>query len=141
MSIAEFFESGEMKEHQGAFRNLVMIARADGVISDAERTLLDRMAKYLDMTQEHIDEIMTDPEKYPIYPPHTVQDRRERMVDLVRMATADGDFDPMELKVLTTCAIGLGYVEEDIPTMIGRIQFFLEEGLDRNGVIEAMISE
>jgi hypothetical protein len=57
------------------------------------------------------------------------------------MAMADGDFDPRELKVLTQCAIGLGYEEADIPGMISRIQFFLEEGLDRNGVIEAMISE
>ena len=30
MSIVVFFESGVMKEHQWAFRTLVMIGRADG---------------------------------------------------------------------------------------------------------------
>ena len=141
MSIAEFFESGAMKEHQGAFRNLVMIARADGVVSESEQAMLNRMASRLDVTEEHIEEILENPAKFPIYPPHTVQDRRERMVDLVRMAMADGEFDEQELRVLTRCSIGLGYNEEEVAQMVNRIRFHLMEGLERDEVIEAMLSE
>jgi uncharacterized tellurite resistance protein B-like protein len=141
MSIAELFESGAMKEHQGAYRNLVMIARADGVVTDAEQAMLTRMAGRLDVTDEHIEEILANPAKFPIYPPHTIQDRRERLVDLVRMAMADGEFEEQELKVLTRCSIGLGYNEEEVPQLVNRIHFHLLEGLERGEVIEAMLSE
>ncbi|NND93239.1 MAG: TerB family tellurite resistance protein [Flavobacteriales bacterium] len=141
MSIAEFFESGEMKEHQGAFRNLVMIARADGIISDTERSILERMGTYLDITQEQINEIMENPNEFPVYPPYSSRDRRERMVDLVRMAIADGEFDSKEIHVLSSCAIGLGYSEKDIPSMVNRIRFYLNKGYDRDAVIEAMLTE
>lgn len=141
MSIAELFESGAMKEHQGAFRNLVMIARADGVVTATEQAMLTRMARRLDVSDEHIEEILANPEEFPIYSPHTIQDRRERIVDLVRMAMADGEFDVEELSVLTRCSIGLGYDEEEVPQLVNRIRFHLMEGLERDEVIEAMIIE
>lgn len=141
MSIAEIFESGARKEQQGAFRNLVLIARADGEISPAEQLMLDRMATYLDLDKEHVESIMANPDKFPIYPPNNLQDRRERMVDLVRMVMVDGEFDAHELEVITHCAIGLGYMEEEVPKMVNRLRFHLDGGLDRDEVIEIMLAE
>jgi uncharacterized tellurite resistance protein B-like protein len=141
MSILDLFESGEMKEHKGAFRNLVMIARADGVISEQEEAMLKRMAKRLDLRDDQVEDILKNPTAYPMHPPVNIQERRERMVDLVRMVMVDGEIDSREMSTLQRCAIGLGYHESDIPFMVNRIHHYIREGLDRNGVIEAMLSE
>jgi len=141
MSIADFFESGEMKEHKGAFRNLVMIARADGVVSAAEEKMLERMARRLDLSEDQVNEILAHPEQYPIMPPHNTQERRERMVDLVRMLMADGEFDAHEMEVLVQCAVGLGYESDEVPHMVNRIRYYLNEGLNRDAVIDAMLAE
>jgi tellurite resistance protein len=141
MSIAELFESGARKEQQGAFRNLVLVARADGEISPAEQLILNRMATYLDIDPAHVESIMANPDKFPICPPNNIQDRRERMVDLVRMVMADGEFDAHELEVLSHCAIGLGYIESDVTKMVNSIRFHLDAGLDRDDVIEVMLAD
>lgn len=141
MSIADLYESGEMKEHKGAFRNLVMIARADGQISESERNILNKMATYLGLSEEQVQDILNNPETYPMNPPASLEDRRERMVDLVRMVMADGEIDIREMVVMERCAIGLGYHDQDIPFMVNRIQHYISRGMDRNGVIEAMLSE
>jgi uncharacterized tellurite resistance protein B-like protein len=141
MSIANLFESGEMKEHKGAFRNLVMIARADGNISEIEQEMLTRMAKKLDLREDQVKEIIENPEHYPVQPPVNVQDRRERLVDLVSMVMVDGEIDSREMSSMEKCAIGLGFHHADIPYLVSRIHHYLIRGMDRNGVIEAMLSE
>ncbi|NNC84108.1 MAG: TerB family tellurite resistance protein [Flavobacteriales bacterium] len=141
MSLAELFESGEMKEHKGAFRNLVLIAKADGFISEVEKEMLDRMGDFLGLRDDQKADILSNPEKYPINPPVSLQERRERLVDLVRMVMVDGEIDAREMKVLYKCGVGLGYKDTDLPYLVNRIQHYILQGMDRNGVIEAMLSE
>ena len=47
MSIAELYETGEQKQHKGHFRNLVMVAKADGVIDENEMALLKKIARQI----------------------------------------------------------------------------------------------
>ena len=141
MSIADLFESGEMKEHKGAFRNLVMIARADGLISEEELKMLQRMAKRLNLTTDQMTEIIDNPSAYPMQPPIGMQDRKERLIDLVRMMMVDGEIDSREMVALHKCAIGLGHHHSDVAILVNRIHHFIRIGLDRDGVIEAMLGE
>lgn len=141
MSIADLFESREHRANKGAFRNLVMIARSDGQISDEEMCLTERMGRFLGLTEVQVRQIMEQPEAYPMFPPSTIRERRERMVDLVRMVLADGEIDAREMATLHRLAIGLGYSEEDIPGLVNRIIHHLNTGKDREEVIEAMLAE
>ncbi len=141
MPFGDLFESGEMKEHNGAFRNLGMIARADGEVAQTEKNMLVSMARYLEVAESNVKAKLENPEAYLISPPVSLLDRRERMVDLVRMLTIDGKLGAREMESLERYATGLGYHGEDIPFMVNRIRFYLSKGMNRNGVIEAMISE
>ena len=141
MSLTKLFESGEMKEYKGAFRNLVMIARADGIVNHVEMQMLQRMAKKLHLRDDQVKDILESPEKYPMNPPINMQERRERLIDLVMMVMVDGEIDSKEMKALHSCAIGLGFHESDIPHLVSRIHHYYREGMNRNGIIEAMLSE
>jgi len=42
-TIAQIFESGKQSANKGLFNNLVMLARVDGKVDEAEAQLLDRI--------------------------------------------------------------------------------------------------
>ena len=50
MSISNIFESGETKENRGHFRNLVMLARVDGHVSEEEKALLNKIGKSIGLS-------------------------------------------------------------------------------------------
>ena len=45
MSIEKLFETGERMQDRSHFRNMVLIAKADGVISEQEVALLHKMGQ------------------------------------------------------------------------------------------------
>ena len=53
--------------------------------------LLQRMAKKLHLRDDQVKDIQNNPSKYPVNPPINMQDRRERLIDLVLMVMADGE--------------------------------------------------
>lgn len=118
-----------------------MIARADGIVNEVEMQMLHRMAKRLHLREDQVQDILDNPSKYPMNPPANMQERRERLIDLVIMVMVDGEVDSQELKVLYTCGIGLGFNEADIPHLVSRVHHYHREGMERNAIIEAMFSE
>ena len=78
MSIAEFFETGDQKQYKGHFRNLVMIAKADGVIDDGEMALLKKIAREISLSEDNFNQILSNPEAFEIYPPENSEERNER---------------------------------------------------------------
>lgn len=113
MSIADVFENGERSQDKAHFRNLVMIAKADGIIDDAENNLLDEIGSKLGLTAEQIKDIEKHPENYSIQPPSDRVERFEQIVELIQMVQIDGKVDDREMKVLEKIAVGIGYKDLD----------------------------
>lgn len=113
MSIAELFENGERKQDKGHFRNLVMIAEADGVVADSEKELLDELGRKLGLTEEQISDIKKNPENYRITPPVSRTERFEQMIELIQMVQIDGKVDDAEMNLLERVAVGIGYKDLD----------------------------
>jgi len=109
MSIAELYESGEQKKHKGHFRNLVMIAKADGVIDDAEMKLLKKIAREISLSDANFDAIMQSPGKFTINPPNSKDERNERFYHLAQMVIADKGVDFSEVNQVRKFAVALGY--------------------------------
>lgn len=115
MSIEELFETGERKQDRSHFRNMVLIAKADGVISPEERDLLHKMGQNLSLSEEQVTEIIKHPSKLSIVPPVSREERFEQMIELVRMVQIDGKIDEKEMSVLERVAVGIGYSDlEDV---------------------------
>lgn len=109
MNIEELYESGERKMDRSHFRNLVMIAKADGEISADERVLLDKIGSHIGLSQDQIKDIYKNPHKFSVSTPVSQEERFEQMVNLLQMVNANGTVKDSEMKVLERIAVGIGY--------------------------------
>lgn len=115
MSIEELFETGERKQDRSHFRNMVLIAKADGTISHRESELLHKMGQNLSLSEEQVAEIIKNPKKFAIVPPSGREERFEQMIELIRMVQVDGQIKESEMNVLERVAVGIGYSDiEDV---------------------------
>lgn len=113
MNIEELYESGERKQDRAHFRNLVMIAKADGQISPEETKLLHEIGREISLTKEQVETIIANPYNFNVNTPVNREERFEQMVNLIQMVQADGRIDAQEMKVLQRIAVGIGYNDLD----------------------------
>lgn len=114
MSFSELFESGFKKRNEDHFAAIVRVAMSDGVINDAEKAFLDRLATKLDITEQNYKEILKDYKNYPINAPHSYDHRLERLYDLARMVWADHIEGPNQVVLLEKLCIGLGFNQDNV---------------------------
>jgi len=113
MNIEELYESGERKIDRSHFRNLVMIAKADGAIGADERKLLDRIGAHIGLSAEQIQGIIKNPKQFSSNTPYNREDRFEQMVNLIQMAHLNGSISDNEMAILERVAVGIGYKSLD----------------------------
>jgi uncharacterized tellurite resistance protein B-like protein len=138
MSIAELFEDGERRQDKSHFRNLVMIAKADGEISEEESALLDDIGQHLGLTNVVMKNIIKNPENYKINPPISRVERFEQIVNLVQMVQADGKVDDAEMAILERIAVGIGYKDLD-DVDVESILALIVRGEDTEVIIEELL--
>lgn len=138
MSIADIFESGEQKQHKGHFRNLVMVAKADGVIDEGEMALLKKIAKKIGISEHQFDAILENPEDYSINPPETKLERNERLYHLVQMILADQDVEFSEVNKVRKYAVALGYPVDKAEDIAIKATRTLIDGGDLDTMSEAV---
>ncbi len=131
MSFKDLYGNSEHRSNLAHFAAMATLAASDGVISEQEKTLLDRFANKLDISEEEYNEVMKPTNKYPIEPPVNSEKRLERLYDLFRIIFSDHFIDNEEMVLLKKYAIGLGYssdianklIERSIAIFSGRIDF------------------
>ncbi len=138
-SIARIFESGQQKANEGHFKNLVMLARVNGKVEETEKQLLIRIAKRLSLTQEQVDEIVQNPDSYPMVPPSSFEERIERFIQFVQMIVIDGDVDPSEHNLIGVYAIALGFKQDQVASYEEKIIQHLKEGKSRSEILDLFI--
>lgn len=109
MNIEELYETGERKVDRSHFRNLVMIAKADGEITADERVLLDKIGAHIGLSQDQIKAIYKNPKQFSANTPANREERFEQIVNLLQMVNANGTVKESEMKVLERIAVGIGY--------------------------------
>lgn len=138
MSIEQLFETGERKQDRSHFRNMVMIARADGEISEEEVALLHKMGQKISLSEEQIEMIINDPNKLSINPPVSRMDRYEQIIELIQMVHIDGKVDDNEMDVLERVAVGIGFSDlEDVD--VESILALIVRGEDTDTIIEELL--
>ena len=140
-TIAQLFESGEHAAKKGMFNNMVMLARVDGKVDEAELQLLTRIAKRLSLTPEQVREIIEHPDNYPMIPPVTIEDRADRFVQFIEMINADGNVDPREEDLIMKYGIALGYTETEVNTIEPHIKELFAGKIGRDAVLQTILAE
>jgi hypothetical protein len=122
MSISDLFDSGFKERNQGHFASIVRVALENNHISPEEKNFLDVLAKRLEISQDEYAEILKNPYKYPINPPHLYVQRLERLYDLSRMVYVDHILGPKQKDILTRFALALGFTP-------GNVQYIVDKAL------------
>lgn len=137
MSIAQLFESGERTQDKGHFKNLVLIANADGVVTEEETKLLNRIGKKIGLNEEQINSIKENPSQFSVIPPVSKIERLEQMIQLIKMMQADGSIDKHEYNLLELLAVRLGFKSIDDVNVHKAIEL-LAKGEDVESIAEAI---
>ena len=125
MSFSDLFGSGEHLRNLGHFASIVNLAAVDGDINSEEEEQLRRFAKKLDIDEEEYSLVLKNPKSFPINPHNNVQERLERLYDLLKIIFSDHEIDEEEMDLLKKYAIGLGFSGEASEGIIRRsVQIF-----------------
>lgn len=120
MSFSDLFDSGFNGRNQGHFASIVRVAMENGHISQEEKAFLDKLAIQLGISDAEYAEILENPKKYPINPPHLYSQRLERLYDLSRMVYADHVLGPKQKEILTRFALALGFTPGNVHYIVDK---------------------
>ncbi len=113
MAFLDLFTSGDQKRNISHFACIVKLALTDNVISDGEQIVLDKMAIKLNISDRLRKKILKDPDKFPIEPPVSFENRIERLFNLTSIILADDEAIEKERIFLIKVAVGLGFPTEN----------------------------
>lgn len=138
MSFSDLFDSGFKKRNEDHFASIVRVAMSDGVITDAEKTFLDRLATRLDISELDYKGILKDYKTHPVNAPHSYDQRLERLYDLARMVWADDIEGPNQHWLLEKLCVGLGFHTQNVKYIADKALALAHEKVDADTFIEEM---
>ena len=138
MSFSELFESGFKKRNQDHFAAIVRVAMSDGIINEAERAFLDRLATRLDITEADYKTILKDYQSHPINPPLSYETRLERLYDLARMVWADHIEGKDQVVLLEKLCVGLGFNPDNVKYITDKALTLVHYEVDLDEFIDKM---
>ncbi len=84
-----FFESRSTKEKKSHFKNLVLMAFADGRFDDGEQKFLGSIGARMGLSPTEVSDVLSKPEKIKLQVPSDQTEKISQMVDLVGMMMVD----------------------------------------------------
>jgi uncharacterized tellurite resistance protein B-like protein len=120
MSFSDLFDNEFKNRNKGHFSAIVRVALSDGDLTPEEKTFIDKLAIRLEISQAEYEEILENPSKYPINPPHLHVQRLDRLYDLSRMVYADHVLGPKQKAVLTRFALALGFTPSNVSYIVDK---------------------
>lgn len=130
MAFSELFDSGFKDRNKGHFSAIVRVALTDGSVSEKEKGFLDMLARQLEISDHDYQEILENPLKYPINPPHLYNQRLERLYDLGRMVYVDQHLGDRQVKMLKKLALRLGFTPGNVDYIVDKALKVIESGAD-----------
>ncbi|PSG90092.1 tellurite resistance TerB family protein [Aurantibacter aestuarii] len=130
MSFSDLFDSGFKKRNEDHFAAIVRVAMSDGVISDVEKTFLDRLARNLDISEKDYEIILKDYKTHPINPPSDYDRRLERLFDLARMVWVDHINYEEKMVILERLCVGLGFKSSNAKYVSDKAMELVKQGVD-----------
>ena len=109
------------QQRLGQLKNLVMLAAADGRLTDSEMAVLIAVASRENITPEEFDKVIDDPDSVTITLPEDEDTKLAYLRDMVAMMMVDGELDEQELAICKLYAMALGYRGSIIDGMIAGV--------------------
>lgn len=91
------------------FANVVRIAKSDDQITAEENEMLVLLAKKYNISDEQFKEILKDPDSIPTISQLELDERIEKLYELMHMVEADREIEKVEVDTLRKLVSGLAF--------------------------------
>ena len=118
MSFMDLFKSRESREKLSHFRNLVLLAHADGKLTKSEMAALAIVMAREGITESDLERCVKNPKGIKFIPPQTLEQQVTYLKDMVLLMMCDGEIDEREMALCKATAIALGFEHEVIDAII-----------------------
>lgn len=109
------------QERLGQIKNLVMLAAADGRVTDSELAVLLAVASRENISPDEFNRVMEDPDSVTINLPEDEDTKLAYLRDMVALMMIDGELEEQELAICKIYAMALGYRSSIVDGMIDGI--------------------
>lgn len=119
--MKENIDNLQEQQRLGQLKNLVMLAAADGHVTDSEMAVLLAVASRENITPEEFNKVIDDPDSVNITLPEDEDTKIAYLRDMVAMMMVDGELDEQEMAICKLYAMALGYRGSIIDGMIAGV--------------------
>lgn len=109
------------QQRLGQLKNLVMLAAADGHLTDSEMAVLLAVASRENLTPDEFNKVIDEPDSVNIVLPEDEDTKLAYLRDMVAMMMVDGELDEQELAICKLYALALGYRSSIVDGMIAGV--------------------
>lgn len=134
MSLLDFHDSQQKKISKAYFVHLILVAKADGSISEKENKVLHRLGHKLGFVDEEISRMIDNPGQDSYNPPYELKERIEHLYDIIRITLADGIITHDERRITQCYAVASGFSPAESDDVIKLIEKGIAEGLDEEEI-------
>lgn len=120
------------QQRLGQLKNLVMLAAADGHLTDSELAVVLAVASRENITPEEFDHVVDNPDSVTIALPEDEDTKLAYLRDMVALMIIDGELEEQEMAICKIYAMALGYRGSIVDGMIAGIV----ESLDSEGQVD-----
>ena len=117
----EMKEKNNDQQRLGQLKNLVMLAAADGKVTDSELAVLLAVASRENITPDEFNRVIEDPDSITIDLPEDEDTKLAYLRDMVALMMVDGELDEQELAICKVYAMALGYRSSIVDGMIAGV--------------------
>ncbi len=117
----EKINNPQEQQRLGQLKNLVLLAAADGQVTDSELAVLLAVASRENITPEEFNRVIEDPDSVTINLPEDEDTKLAYLRDMVALMMVDGELEEQELAICKVYAMALGYRTSIIDGMIAGV--------------------
>jgi uncharacterized tellurite resistance protein B-like protein len=118
MDLSKIFKSDKDGIRRSHVKNLVMVALADGQLSDDEWELLVSIADRLGIKETETRAIKNNPESVTFMPPKKYEEKVQQIEDLVAIMTIDREINQSEVELCKKIALKLDVLPQIVDSII-----------------------
>ena len=130
MEMKEKTNDPQEQRRLGQLKNLVMLAAADGRLTDSELAVLLAVASRENISPDDFNRVIEDPDSVTIDLPEDEDTKLAYLRDMVALMMVDGELEEQELAICKIYAMALGYRSSIVDGMIAGVVDSLDAEAD-----------
>src|SRR6266704_2949954 len=134
MFMLTIFDTKKSKLQKSHLKNLINLAKADGVVSDTEKEYIYKVGEKHGFKSAELDSMILESTNEEVRIPSNDSERFDQIFDLVQMMLADGSIEDSEMDFCINMAEKLGFRKAIVGILVRKISIGLTTGLDKDAI-------